>query len=82
MEESQPIKSKYPENRQNNPLNNYAKYSGLAFQMGIIIAVAVWGGVKLDSLTETNKPTFTIILSLLGVFTAIYVAVKDFIIKK
>jgi len=68
-------------NNQNKPFSNYAKYSGLAFQMGAVIAVAVWGGVKLDKLMETNKPVFTVILSLLGVFTAIYVAIKDFIKK-
>ena len=81
MEEFQSIKNKEPQNHQNNPLNNYAKYSGLAFQMGAVIAVAVWGGVKLDKLIGTDKSIFTIILSLLGVFTAIYVAVKDFIKK-
>ena len=81
MEESQPIKSKYPKNHQSNPLSSYAKYSGLAFQMGGIIAVAVWGGIKLDELVETNNQIFTIILSLLGVFASIYIAVKDLIKK-
>ena len=81
MEESQPIKSKHPKNHQNNSLNSYAKYSGLAFQMGIIIAIAVWGGIKLDEFVETNNSLFTIILSLLGVFAAIYIALKDFIRK-
>ena len=82
MEDSQLTKNNYPKNHQNNPLSSYAKYSGLAFQMGGVIAIAVWGGTKLDKLVETNKPIFTIILSLLGVFAAIYIAVKDFIIKK
>jgi len=82
MEEFQSIKNKEPQNHQSNPLNNYAKYSGLAFQMGAVIAVAVWGGVKLDKLIGTDKSIFTIILSLFGVFTAIYVAIKDFIIKR
>jgi len=50
--------------------------------MGIIISVAVWGGVKLDKLVENDKQTFTIIFSLLGVFAAIYTAVKDFIIRR
>ena len=79
MEESRSIKSK--KSHQNSRLNDYAKYSGLAFQMGAVIAVAVWSGVKLDELTGANKPIFTITLSLLGVFTAIYVAIKDFIKK-
>jgi len=50
--------------------------------MGAIIAVAVWGGVKLDKLAENDKQTFTIIFSLLGVFAAIYIAIKDFIIRR
>ena len=80
MEEPQSIKNKETKN-QNSRLNDYAKYSGLAFQMGAIIGIAAWGGVKLDELVETNKPIFTIILSLLGVFAAIYITIKDFIKK-
>ena len=77
MQEAQQEKSNEPNNR---GLNNYVKYSGLAFQMGAIIGVATWGGVKLDATTGTD-PVFTIILSLLGVFTALYVILKDFIRK-
>jgi F0F1-type ATP synthase assembly protein I len=77
----QPQSTKSPKSPQNNRLNDYAKYSGLAFQMGAVIAIATWGGIKLDKLTGIDKPIFTIILSLLGVFTAIYVAIKDFIKK-
>ena len=80
MEEPFPIKNKETKN-QNSRLNDYAKYSGLAFQMGAIIGIAAWGGVKLDELVETNQPTFTIILSLFGVFAAIYITVKDLIRK-
>jgi F0F1-type ATP synthase assembly protein I len=47
--------------------------------MGAIIGVAAWGGIKLDELVGTDSPVFTIILSLLGVFTALYVILKDFI---
>ena len=72
-------KKKNPKNRQNNGYKDYAKYSGMAFQMIGIILVAVWGGVKLDKMTGWHTPVFTIILSLLGVFAAIYTAVKDFI---
>ena len=79
MEESQPTKDKKRKNHQNKALNNYAKYSGLAFQMGAIIAVTTWGGIKFDELAGTETPVFTIILSLLGVVAAIYMAVKDFI---
>ena len=39
-----------------------------------IILVTTWGGIKLDKLTDFKTPVFTIILSLLGVFAAIYTA--------
>lgn len=79
MEELQPSKKKSPKNPENKGIKDFARYSGLAFQMAGIILVAVWGGIKLDKLAGFEKPVFTIILSLLGVFAAIYTAVKDFI---
>jgi len=51
----------------------------MAFQMIAIILITTWGGIKLDKIAGFDKPVFTIILSLLGVFAAIYTAVKDFI---
>ena len=62
-----------------NGLQNYAKYSGMAFQMIAIILITVWAGIKLDKLFLLETPVFTIILSLLGVGAAIYTAIKDFI---
>ncbi len=72
-------KEKKPINPENKGLANYAKYSGIAFQMIAIIGFTTWGGIKLDELAGTRNPVFTIILSLLGVFAAIYFAIKDFI---
>lgn len=60
-------------------LKGFARYTGMAFQMVGIILVTTWGGIKLDRIAEFKTPVFTIILSLLGVFAAIYVVVKDFI---
>jgi len=79
MEELQPLRKKNSKKQENKGLNDYGKYSGIAFQMVAIIALTTWGGVKLDKLAGFDKPVFTIILSLLGVFAAIYTAVKDFI---
>lgn len=81
VEPSQKKKSrKNPEkNPENNGLPAYAKYTSLGVQMIVIILVTVWGGNKLDKLFGLGTPVFTIILSLLGVFAAIYTAVKDFI---
>jgi ATP synthase protein I len=79
MEEPQPLKKKNRKNLGNKGVNDFARYSGMAFQMLAIILVTTWGGIKLDHLTGTKTPVFTIILSLLGVFAAIYTAVKDFL---
>jgi len=53
----------------------------MAFQMIGIILLTTWGGVKLDKITGWDTPVFTIVLSLLGVFAAIYFAIKDLIRK-
>jgi F0F1-type ATP synthase assembly protein I len=79
MEETQEQKKKNPKNQANKEGNDFARYSGMAFQMIAIILITAWGGVKLDKISGFEKPVFTIILSLLGVFAAIYTAVKDFI---
>ncbi|HOW40494.1 MAG TPA: AtpZ/AtpI family protein [Bacteroidales bacterium] len=79
MEEPRPQKKKNQKRQDDKGLNAYAKYSGMAFQMVAIIAIATWGGIKLDNIAGFQKPVFTIILSLLGVFGAIYFAIRDFI---
>jgi F0F1-type ATP synthase assembly protein I len=80
MKEQQvPLKKKKLKNPGNKGLNDFAKYSGIAFQMIAVILLTTWGGIELDKLAKFNTPVFTIILSVLGVFAAIYTAVKDFI---
>ncbi len=60
-------------------LNNYARYSGLVFQMLAIIGIGVFGGIKIDKWLQTSFPVFTVVLSLLSVILAIYYAIKDLI---
>ena len=60
-------------------LNAYAKYSGLAIQMGVIIFLGVFGGQYLDSYLESENPWGTIIFSLLGVFISLYIVIKEVI---
>ena len=79
MEEQQNQKNqKKPSNK---GLDNFARYSGIAFQMIGIILLTTFGGVKLDKLTGWETPVFTIVLSLLGVFAAIYISIKGFLKK-
>jgi len=71
--------------KQNKPksspsqLNNFAKYSGLAFQMIAIILVGVFGGIKLDEIVKWEFPVFTLVLTLLAVVASMYYAIKDLI---
>ncbi len=68
-------------NKPKKELNSYVKYSGLAMQMGLIIAAGMFAGVNLDKLTGWKFPLFTLILSLGSVVLAIYMAIKDFLKK-
>lgn len=65
-----------------NYLNNYAKYSSIAFQMLAIIILGVFGGIKLDEWLKMKFPVFTVVLSLLSVVVAIYSVTKEFLKKK
>jgi len=79
MEEQQLQKKKNLKNLQNKGIKDFARYSGMAFQMIGIILVTTWGGVKLDELAGLKTPIFTIVLSLLGVFAALYTVLREFI---
>jgi F0F1-type ATP synthase assembly protein I len=58
-------------------LDNYARYSSIAFQMLIIILIGVFGGIKLDEWLNLNAPVFTVILSVLSVMLAIYSVTRE-----
>lgn len=81
MEEQESQNKKRPNKQLNKGLENFTRYSGLAFQMIGIILLTTLGGVKLDKITGWETPVFTIILSLLGVFTAMYLAIRGFMKK-
>ena len=46
-------------------MNSYARYAGLAFQWGIMLGLAVWGGLRADKYLHF-KALFIIILPLLA----------------
>lgn len=71
-------KKKLP-NREN--LSNYAKYTGIAFQMIVIILAGVFLGVKMDKWFHTRDPIFTAVVTLLFVIIAIYTVIKDLLRK-
>jgi F0F1-type ATP synthase assembly protein I len=60
-------------------VNQYVKYTAIAMQMIAVILVFVFIGQKVDEYQKPEKPYYTILLSILGVFAALYLALKDFI---
>jgi F0F1-type ATP synthase assembly protein I len=71
-----PDKKKPSKEEVKRPVNDFYKYSGMAIQMGITIAAAVYGGIALDKQLELETPWFTLLLSLIGVAAAIYIVIK------
>ena len=59
-------------NSDNSRLQSYLKYSGLAFQMIIVLGLAAFAGIKLDAYVGNKNPWFTILFMLLGVVGSIY----------
>ena len=56
---------------------DYGKYSSMTIQMAAIIGIGVWGGIKLDEYFGLKKfPAFTLGLSLLSIFAAMYFVIR------
>ena len=58
-----------------NPLNAYAKYSSLGFQMIAIIGVFTYAGYKIDESAHHQVKWVTAVLSLTGVFISLYIVI-------
>jgi F0F1-type ATP synthase assembly protein I len=55
----------------------------MAVQMALIIGLGCWGGYKLDEIyNKESTPIYTIVLSLISIFAAMYIVLKDFIRPK
>ncbi|MFN5346831.1 MAG: AtpZ/AtpI family protein [Bacteroidota bacterium] len=67
---------------QKKQLNNWVKYSAMGLQMGGIIFLLTWLGIKLDFWLHLKFPIFTMLLAMFSAFAAIYYFIKDFLPKK
>ncbi|MBD3749917.1 MAG: AtpZ/AtpI family protein [Sphingobacteriales bacterium] len=70
MEEKKSTKNQKPS------LNTYAKYSGLGFQMIVVIALFTFAGHQLDTTQHTQTPFYTAGLGLIGVLVSLYIIIK------
>lgn len=51
----------------------------MGFQMIAIILLFYWAGSKLDQRAATEKPVYTAVLTVLGVFAGLYIVLRDFL---
>ena len=82
MHKNQKTNQKSDNDKHSSGVKSFAKYGGLGFQMIAIILIFYWAGSKLDERSAAEKPIYTAILTLLGVFVGLYVSLKDFIWRK
>jgi uncharacterized membrane protein YeaQ/YmgE (transglycosylase-associated protein family) len=65
------------DNKKDNPLKFYAKYSSLGIQMVVIILIGAFGGKALDSWLQWNFPVFTVALTILSVVGAVIYGMRS-----
>ena len=58
-------------------INEYVKYSGLAFQMAALILLGYWLGSKIDKWLDLSFPAFTIVLILVFLSVSFYSLIKS-----
>ncbi|HEK21619.1 MULTISPECIES: AtpZ/AtpI family protein [unclassified Mucilaginibacter] len=57
-------------------VNAYAKYTGVAFQMIVVIGVFAFAGYKIDNAAGHTTKWVTAVLSLIGVFVSLYLVIR------
>lgn len=67
------------QSKKGNPLNSYAKYSGIAVQMFAIIGIGSFIGVKIDDHYANENSLWTIILSLTSTIVAVVFVIRRII---
>ncbi len=67
--------------KSNHNPNELLKYSGMAFQWAVILGLGVFVGKRLDERFDT-EPILLLIMTLIALFAAFYLSLKDFIFPK
>lgn len=67
------------EKKNSNRFKNYIRFSGIGIQMGVIITAGALGGQWLDAKYENDFPTWTLVLTLLAIFTSLYLIIREVI---
>lgn len=57
----------------------YIRFSGIAIQMGVIIAAGALGGQWLDEKQGNDFPIWTLVLTLFAIFASLYKVIREVI---
>jgi len=63
--------------KEGKAINAYAKYTGLAFQMIVIIGIFAFAGYKIDEAANHDTKWVTAALSLAGVFISLFIVIRS-----
>lgn len=69
--------NKDQEQKTKEPLNTFAQFSGIGFQMLVTIGLGVFAGVKMDEYYPNQYSAFTIIFSLASIAISLYNVIKQ-----
>jgi hypothetical protein len=71
-------KNELPTNPDDNkPMSNYARFTGLAFQMIAIIGGFAYAGYKIDGSAGNTTKWVTAAMSLIGVFISLFIVIRS-----
>lgn len=65
--------------KSNRKIDQFIRYSGLAFEMMAIMAAGTFAGYKIDGWLGLSFPAFTLGLMILSVIGAVYYGVRNFL---
>ncbi len=54
----------------------------MAIQMGVVILIGAYAGRRLDAYFQLDKPYLTVVMSLIAIFAALYLTLKDLLTNK
>ncbi|MBE9584889.1 AtpZ/AtpI family protein [Mucilaginibacter sp. JRF] len=57
-------------------MSNYAKYTGIAVQMIVIIGGMAYAGYKIDEVNRHQVQWVTAVMALAGVFISLYLVIR------
>lgn len=72
------VDQKPQNNEKKKQLNTLARFAGVGFQMLAIIGLGTWFGIWLDG-DNADFPLYALIFSLLSVFIALYLVIREVI---